>query len=611
MDMNNKTQLLFLPLFSSLIWIAVISAGTHLHLIEFSAEDESIPLGIGSYIFSFTIYFYALLAASVFLCLFGMPFSTNIIKIEMFATALMLLLVTIFPGTKSGSFLKFDTRDLVMIPAWTAYGLLAETGVIREGEIPDSRTVEKLIEALNSRNTESRWKTVKALGARRDKRAVEPLIALLSEENSNIRSYAADALGRINDPRAIKPLVTFWKGSGYIDSKSAEEALLRIDNPLAVNQLIAVLEDKDIKDLHKVAAKSLGKIGDRRAVAPLIATLASKVNDKEVIEALGEIGDPRAAIPLIATLKKYKIDTSYSADELCNATIEALGKIRNPVAVKPLIAMLKDEEKSIRKRAIESLGEIGDSRAVEHIIRFLKDEDSDMREVAAHALGNINDPRAAQPMIDVLQKSNHSSFRKSVVLSLGQIDDPRAVATLIAVLEQDESDEVRQMAAYRLGKSGNSQALVPLVAALKEGSVELRAFAARSLGKLNDTRAIEPLVAAQNDAQRSVAWQATLSLENFNDPKSTAAVEGFLSRSNLLNVAKNYVNIIRKGSEKNEFTLIFALKRHGTEQMAQDFVTSKHWMLSEQGELWLKNHGLKPNRNPRPDAPEWDQKSSN
>lgn len=606
--MNNKYLLLFLPLFSCLIWIAAISAGTHLRWFEFPAEDSDILFAFGCFIVSFALYFYILLILAV-VFLSGVPFSTKLIGYIMGTDVLLLLLVTIFPGTGSG-FIAFDTRDIVYLPAASVHFLLLHNDIIREGKIPDSRPPDKLIKALKSWNAEVRRKAVKALAKKKDPRAVESLIALLkNDEDWYVMNFAADALGRINDPRAIQPLVDFCKnggkGGGFSNEEDAERALSFIDNPLAVPEFIAILEDKSLARLHSVAAKSLGKMGDSSAVEPLIAALAVKEINEEVIEALGEIGDPRGAVPIIAVLKKYKNDSL----QVSWAAIEALGKIRNPVAVEPLIALLKDSDETFRSKAIEALGKIGDRRAVEPLVRVLKDTDGYMREVSAHALGNINDPRVVQPLIAALQKSNNSSFRRSVVWSLGQINDPRVAAVLITVLEQDENDEVRQMAAHWLGESGNSLAFAPLVAALKEGSKELRIASASSLGKLNDTRVIEPLVTAQNDSQRSVAWQATLSLVNFNDPKASAAVESFLNGFNLLKVAKNYDSIIRKGGEKNEFALIFALKRHGTQQMAQDFVTSKHWMLGEQGELWLKNHGLKPNRNAQPDAPEWGYKN--
>jgi HEAT repeat protein len=67
--------------------------------------------------------------------------------------------------------------------------------------------------------------------------------------------------------------------------------------------LVAALKSKD-KGVQVAAAVALGKIGDARAVEPLIAALWAKgTKNREVqevaVEALGEIGDARAVAPLV------------------------------------------------------------------------------------------------------------------------------------------------------------------------------------------------------------------------------------------------------------------------------------------------------------------------
>jgi HEAT repeat protein len=146
-----------------------------------------------------------------------------------------------------------------------------------------------------------------------------------------------------------------------------------------VNGLIKALRYRKDEGVRQAAAEVLGKIGDPRAVEPLIAAL----KDAEwrvraaAAYALGKIKDPRAVEPLIAALK----------NESRAAAAYALGEIKDPRAVEPLIAALKD--KDVRASAAEALGKIGDPRAVEPLIDALQDKEWFVRRTAAEALISI------------------------------------------------------------------------------------------------------------------------------------------------------------------------------------------------------------------------------
>jgi len=67
-------------------------------------------------------------------------------------------------------------------------------------------------------------------------------------------------------------------------------------SPSGVPELIAALEDTD-GNVRRLAASALGKIGDHRAVEPLMALLAREDKPQVrqyAVKALGQIGDPRA-----------------------------------------------------------------------------------------------------------------------------------------------------------------------------------------------------------------------------------------------------------------------------------------------------------------------------
>jgi hypothetical protein len=73
----------------------------------------------------------------------------------------------------------------------------------------------------------------------------------------------------------------------------------RLEENNDVEGLIRALGYEKNSVVRIQAAQALGKIGDPRAVDPLIAALKDYSLCDTVAEALGEIGDPRAVVPLI------------------------------------------------------------------------------------------------------------------------------------------------------------------------------------------------------------------------------------------------------------------------------------------------------------------------
>ena len=171
----------------------------------------------------------------------------------------------------------------------------------------DERTVEQLLADLGTNTGLDFFETYQTLKQRADKQAVQPLIKMIDEViDDGIRfdtlDYIIDILFGLRDERAIEPIVNVLH---RIESQTALGLIVfenhatpflvraltseypvarynaayllyhsRFYNGTIVEPLIAVALDKDEHfGIRSQAIWSLGKIGDKRAIEPLISLL--------------------------------------------------------------------------------------------------------------------------------------------------------------------------------------------------------------------------------------------------------------------------------------------------------------------------------------------------
>jgi len=190
------------------------------------------------------------------------------------------------------------------------------------GRIKDPRATEALIEALEDQEPYVRSNAVKALGEIGDRRAVEPLLKLLKDPTYGLSGTLPRALGQIGDTRAIVPLLEAQdvdhSEARKIHSFARETVkAFKLMGNSAIDPLIKVLNEGGSPHQMAIAAESLGKIKNKRAVPVLTELMNNSEADPFVrfktADALAQIGDERALPPLIAGLNdKNKIVQRFS-----------------------------------------------------------------------------------------------------------------------------------------------------------------------------------------------------------------------------------------------------------------------------------------------------------
>src|SRR5205814_460759 len=186
-------------------------------------------------------------------------------------------------------------------------------------------------------------------------------------------------------------------GPGGEETLSIVKRGSRGEDTAVVNALIARLKDENA-GVRGAAAHSLGRLGDPRAVPPLIAVLAH--SDGEV----------RAAA--IEALADANADVRQAA-------LGALNDLKAPIAEPTLLNLMKDPAADVRQRAAELAGERSLVTAIPGLRRLIDDPRSDVREAATQALGHIADPAARQALQAALQ-SRDAKVRRAAAEALGQ-----------------------------------------------------------------------------------------------------------------------------------------------------------------------------------------------
>lgn len=384
--------------------------------------------------------------------------------------------------------------------------------------------VESLIIRLRDSKKNIREETAKVLGEIRDTRAVEPLVAQLEDDDQRVRWASANALGKIRDVTRVAPLLIKqlndnwiaadvlreigWQpeqdqiGAAYWCALGEYEHCIEIGAP-AVPLLVEHLSCFD-DSRRRIAAETLGKIGDRRAIGPLMLLLNDfdqDVRDAAAIS-LREIGWQPEKNQIGAVywciLKEYErcIEIGEPAVEPLlkllntldrNVAVQTLAKIGVP-AIKPLVAQLRNQDEDVRVAVTEALVKIG-TPAVGPLITRLKDRNKDIRRAATKALGEIGDARAVKPLAARLgdwQKIRGIYLAEDQVLiatqALVNIGAP-AIEPLVGQLGH-HNKIMRRATAEILGMIGDVQAIEPLIKRLSDSDADVRCIAANALERI-------------------------------------------------------------------------------------------------------------------------------
>lgn len=126
-------------------------------------------------------------------------------------------------------------------------------------------------------------------------------------------------------------------------------------NPVEIKQYLVELRDYN-KEKRRTAVMKLGLAGGDKAIKALIVAVQNR-NEDLIVRGraalmLGKLGDTRAVLPLIKALDAPGMQTPLHA-------AQALGKLGDSRAIKPLLMIASSNDEKLGSAALEALERLG------------------------------------------------------------------------------------------------------------------------------------------------------------------------------------------------------------------------------------------------------------
>ncbi len=346
------------------------------------------------------------------------------------------------------------------------------------------------------------------------------LITQLSDVTQ--RDRAAQDLIRLGSD-AVTPLIETLQSKDASLIPLVQQILARI--PSAAPTLIKLLSTA-----HPVirgrAAEIFTISKDHAAIPALLDAVRGEyftVRSRSAL-ALGKIGDAKAIQPLLNLLKDPE-------DEVRIAACLALCLFRNPSTFDDITNVLLDDPKiEVRQAAARALGNTQHPAALPYLMEAL--HDSFWWYEREYGVGDLllaiekMGTSAVDPLIEAL-RDKEGTVRKFAALLLGKLGDPRAIEPLGMSL-YDMHHEVGKASAESLAKFGGNSFQV-LTEALSHPEMWIRIHAIIGLSRIRDGRVGPALIQMLNDPEREVKKQAIQSLGDLKDPRSVSVLQEIMA----------------------------------------------------------------------------------
>jgi HEAT repeat protein len=399
-----------------------------------------------------------------------------------------------------------------------------------------------------------------------DRRAVPTLLGALADKRESVQVLACLGMAQIDDPRTQSAMIDAVADRKRHDLVRATCAfgLGYKRTPQALNALLAALDDGS-GEAQRLAAWSLGQLGDARALAPLVRAYFGRADGRrdEIAWALARLAGATPAAPAAADLADYPVRAGkLHAPSLVAALPGPLPAIAPPVTAivdhpddvvaglraalsqhrDVVVVVLADLDArpgglglgtlvpagALDARTTAALATIGKGIAPD-VAAHAKDPDPKVRALAVSVLAKLDAAGADAAIVDALADDapnvRASAAKAAGVLARVRGAAPASLAPALVKRLASKDWEDRMNAAQALGAIGAAAAAPDLGRALTDENAWVREQAAGALGALRARDQVDPLLAATRDDMPTVRRAAAAALVAIGDPRARARLD--------------------------------------------------------------------------------------
>ncbi|GAB4270099.1 MAG: hypothetical protein Kow0029_06620 [Candidatus Rifleibacteriota bacterium] len=302
----------------------------------------------------------------------------------------------------------------------------------------------------------------------------------------------------------------------------------------AVPALIEALYEPD-PSISAAASEALGKIGDVRAIEPLLEI--SRRNDAQLMKEINETwqkDEPEKQkaqndLELSAEDEKpynFKEMVVFKIDQLPKEYFQPDG---SPIPRKDLVVKgLKDLNQQLRQMAAKAAIGLDSEEVVDPLIEALENpyEVESVRFMAAEALGGMDNEKSVTSLLKALKDEN-VAVRYSAAAALSGKNEDRVVMALIGAAS-DPDKYVRSSVAYALGTTRNRKALDVLFDCMSDESEVVRFSAAKAIACFNSEEVVKEVAKRLDFANKMTKLALMEVLGHIESDESVEILRGFL-----------------------------------------------------------------------------------
>ena len=330
------------------------------------------------------------------------------------------------------------------------------------------------------------------------------LLEYAGSDQGQVRDSAILLLGLLRDERTLSALVGLAGDNLDLDNVRETLVMISAENPESLMKLIP--------DRNAI---------ETRFISDVMSVVASPVYFEVFVEMLGHddghvrsyaarglarIGDTRAVRPLLKSLGDQYLDVQESA-------VHALVALREGLDIDSIVSLLKSDDPVLRCNAVLVLGEVGTSHVLNSLNFSLKDNDVKVRKAVVQALSSIGTDRAYDGMVGALADED-PLVRIAAVSSFGEAGLRKYIGG-VSILLSDFDEMVRASACKAMGQIGGQDNVPELLPLIDDANGYISIAAIEAIARLGGDAAKDSLLEQLSSEDPEKKRTALRSLEGF------------------------------------------------------------------------------------------------